>query len=133
MQMFQLQVEEHSAVSRILAENQDIERRATARFQQRTLCREITYAREKSPATSFKNNECDHHMEQKSFRFCASCIEDRTHARVIGETSFAGGSTVTWLSFADATWTIYRSLTCASRRMPILAVLVLLVSFGALL
>jgi hypothetical protein len=138
MQMFQLQVEEHSAVSRVLAESQDIERRATARFQQRMLCREITHARETPSATSFKNDECDHHMEQKSFRFCASCIEDvRTQARVVGETSFAGGSTVTWLSrklsFADATWTIYRSLTCAARRMLVLAVLVLLVSFGALL
>ena len=138
IQMFQLQVEEHSAVGRVLAESQDFERRATARFQQRTLCREITHAREGSSATPPKDDGCDHHTEQKTFRFCASCIEDvRTHARAVGETSFAGRSTVTWLSkklsFTDATWTIYRSLTCASRMMLVLAVLVLLVSFGALL
>jgi hypothetical protein len=137
-QMFQLQVEEHSAVGRVLAESQDFERRATARFQQRTLRREITHARGRSSATPPKDDGCDHHVEQKSFRFCASCIEDvRTHARAVGDTSFAGGSTVTWLSrklsCLDATWTIYWSLTCAWRRMLTLALLVLLVSFGALL
>jgi hypothetical protein len=138
MQMFQLQVEEHSAVSRVLTESQDFQQRATALFQQRTLHRETTHARKRSSATPPKDDGCDHHTEQKTFRFCASCIEDvRTRARAVGETSFTSEGTVTWLSkrlsLMDETWTTYRGLTCTSQRILVLTFLVLLVSFGALL
>jgi hypothetical protein len=138
MQMFQLQVEEHSAVSRVLTESQDFQQRATALFQQRTLHRETTHARKRSSATPPKDDGCDHHTEQKTFRFCASCIEDiRTRARAVGETSFTSEGTVTWLSkklsLMDETWTMYRGLTCTSQRILVLTFLVLLVSFGALL
>jgi hypothetical protein len=138
MQVFTLQLEEHSAVSRILAENQDFERNATARFQQRTLYIETTHARSVSYPKSLQDDECDQHMNQKTFRFCPSCIEDvRTRARAAAETSSASRNTSTWLlqrlSLADAKDIICRQLTYASRRVLVLIVLVSLLSFGALL
>lgn len=138
MQVFTLQLEEHSAVSRILAENQDFERDATARFQQRTLCIETTHARSVSCPTPLQDDECDQHMNQKTFRFCPSCIEDvRTRTRAVVESSSASRNTSTWLlqrlSLADAKEIICRQLTCASRRMLVLVFLVLLLSFGVLL
>lgn len=138
MQAFQLQLEEHSAVSRILAGNQDFERDATARFQQRTLCIEITHTRNVSNPTPLRDEECDQHMNQKTFRFCPSCIEDvRTHTRAAVETSSASRDNPTWLSqgasLACAKEIIRRRLTCASRQVLVLILLVSLVSLGALL
>jgi len=138
MQVFQLQLEEHSAVSRILAENQDFERDATARFQQRTLCIEVAHTRNVSNSTPLRDEECDQHMNQKTFRFCPSCIEDvRARTRAAVETSSASRDTSTWLwqgaSLVDAKEIIRRQLTCASRRVLVLILLVSLVSFGALL
>jgi hypothetical protein len=138
MQVFTLQLEEHSAVSRILAENQDFERDATARFQQRTLCIETTHARSVSYPTPLQYDKCDQHMNQKTFRFCPSCIEDvRARTRAAAETSSAGENTSNWLlerlSLADAKEIVCRQLTCASRRVLVLILLVSLLSFGALL
>jgi hypothetical protein len=138
MQVFQLQLEEHSAVSRILAENQDFDRDATVRFQQRTRCIEITHARNTSYSTPLQNDECDQHMNQKTLRFCPSCIEDvRTRTRAAVEASSTSRNTSTWLlqglSLADAKEIIHRQLTCASHRVLVLILLVSLVSFGALL
>jgi hypothetical protein len=138
MQVFTLRLEEHSAVSRILAENQDFEQNATARFQQRTLYIETTHARSVSYPKSLQDDECDQHRNQKTFRFCPSCIEDvRTRARAAAETSSASRNTSTWLlqrlSLADAKDIICRQLTYASRRVLVSIVLVSLLSFGALL
>jgi hypothetical protein len=136
--MFQLQLEEHLAVSQVLGGGLELERRTTARFQQKTLCRETTHARKESSGTP-SEDECDHHIEQKTFRFFESHIEDvRTGARTVVETSFASGNSFTWLllkrlPFTDATRTKYRGLICTLRRMLVLALLVLLISFGALL
>lgn len=138
MQVFQLQLEEHSAVSRIVAENQDFERDATVRFQQRTLCIETSHARSVSYQTPLQGDECDEHMDQKTFRFCPSCIEDvRTRTRAAVEASSASMDTSTWLlqglSLADAKESFRRQLTCASRRVLISIFLLSLISFGAFL
>jgi len=136
--VLQLQLEEHSAVSRILAENQDFERDTTARFQQRTLCIETSHARSVSYQTALQGDECDEHTDQKTFRFCPSCIEDvRTRTRAAVEASSASMNTSIWLlqglSLADAKEIIRRQLTCASWRVLVSNLLVLSVSFGALL
>jgi hypothetical protein len=138
MQVFQSQLEEHSAVSRILAENQDFERDATARFQQRTPCKETIHTRSLSSPTPLQDDECDQHMDQKTFRFCPSCIEDvRTRTRAAVETNFASRNTSSWLlqrlSLADAKEVICGQLTCVSRRVLVSILLVSLLSFGALL
>lgn len=128
MQVFQLRLEEHSAASRIMAENQEFERDATARFQQKTLCRYTTHARSIPSSTSFQDDECDRHTSQMTFRFCASCIEDvqkRTRAAV--EFSSAHRNTPTCLlqglSFTGTTDIIYHGVTCVPWKMLVLALL----------
>jgi hypothetical protein len=137
MQVFQLQLEEHTAVSRILAENQDFDRDATLQFQQRTAI-EITHTRDLSYATPLPDDECDQHMNQLTFRFCASCIEDvRTRTRAAIEASSADKNISAYLlqrhSMADAREMILRQLTCASRRVLVAILLLSLASFGVLL
>lgn len=138
MQVFQLQLEEHSAVSRILAENQDLERDYTIRFQQRTLLIQISHARSVSCTILLRGDKCDEQMYQKTFRFCPSCIEDvRTRTRAAFTVSSPSRSTSTWLlqrlSLADAKETIQPQLTCASRPVLVSILSLSLVSFGALL
>lgn len=136
MQMFQLQLEEHPAVSRILAEHQDFERDATSRFQQRTLCIAITHAGDVSCSTPLRDDECDQHTNEMTFRFCPSCIEEvRTRTRAAVEASSAGRNTPTWLllCLANAEDIVRRRLTCASRRALVCILLVSLLGVGALL
>lgn len=121
MQMFQLQLEEHLAVGQVLAESQEYERRATVQFQQRTLRKEFAHTRTGSAATLARGDECDHHVEEETFRFCASCIEDvRTGVRADVEKSFASRENTIWLpkmvSSTDKTRTRDLLLTRASWR-----------------
>jgi hypothetical protein len=61
LQVFQLQLEEHSVSSRILAENQEFERDANTRFQQKTFFRDTTHARGIPSSILFQDDECDRH------------------------------------------------------------------------
>ena len=138
MQAFRLQLEEHSAVSQILAENQNFERDATARFQSKTLCRNTLHARDMPSSAPFRDDECDRHTTQKTFQFCASCIEDiqtRTIAAV--ESSSTRRNTPTCLpprlSFTGTTEIVHYGLTCVPRKLQRFALVLLLLSFGILL
>jgi hypothetical protein len=137
MQMFQLQLEEHLAVSQVLDESQEYERHATVQFQHRTLRKEFAHARTESAATLSRDAECDRHLEKETFRFCANCIEDvRIGVRADVEKSFASRKTAIWLS--KMLWSTVTTttrdflLTRASWRTVVLAILVFLMSFGTL-
>jgi hypothetical protein len=102
------------------------------------ICRETNHGRSVSSSTQFQDDECVHYMKQKTFWFCASCIKNvRTRACAVVETSFASRNPSTWLFrrllFTDVIEIIYRDMTWASSRMLVLALLVLFLSFGALL
>jgi hypothetical protein len=138
LQVFQLQLEEHSASSRILAENQEFERNATTRFQQKTFFRDIAHARGISSSILFQDDECDRHTTQKTFRFCTSCVEDirtRTHAVVESNlartNNYAPACLIQRLSTTGTTEMIYHGMTSAPWSMLGLALVLLSLSFGA--
>jgi hypothetical protein len=140
MQVFQLQLEEHSASSRILAKNQEFERDATTRFQQKTFFRDTAHARGISSSILFQDDECDRHTTQKTFRFCASCVEDiqtRTHAVVESNSARTNNYTppclIQRLSTTGTTEMIYHGMTSAPWSMLGLAFVLLSLGFGALL
>lgn len=99
MQAFQLKIEEDLAVSQVLAESQEYERRATVHFQQITFCKESAHARRDSPATLSSGAKCDQHVQKEAFQFCVNCIEDvRMTARADVEKSFVSRRIAIWLS-----------------------------------
>lgn len=138
LQVFQLQLEEHSASSRILAENQEFERDATTRFQQKTFFRDTTHARGIPSSILFQDDECDRHTTQKTFRFCASCVEDiqtRAHAVVESNSARTNIYTPTRLiqkvSITGMTEMLYHGMTFTPWSMLGLVLVLLLFSFGA--
>ena len=140
IQVFQLQLEEHSASSRILAENQEFERNATAQFQQKTFFRDTTHTRGTSSSILFQDEECDRHTTQETFRFCASCVEDiqtRTRAVVESNSARTDDYTPTYLmqrlSITRTTEMLYHGMTSAPWSMLVLVLVLLSFSFGALL
>jgi len=137
-QTFQLQLEEHSAVSQILAENQNFERNATARLKPKTLRGNTLLARDVPSSAPFQDDECARHITQKTFQICASCIEDiQTRTRAAVESSSTCRNTPTCLSqrlfFSGITEIIYYGLTCVPRKTQRFALVLVLLSFGTLL
>lgn len=138
MQAFRLKLEEHLAVSEVLAESQEYERRAALQLQKVAFCRGFAHARKDSCSKLSDSVECGHHVDQKTFRFCANCIQDiRTSVRTEVEETFESRSMRIWLSdmlsSAKAMAFGHSCLTRATWRIVVSTLLMVVISWITLL